>query len=110
MTDVTVCADDVSTVCVVYDVISKAFGSVLGQVPGFGAALEACGRMMAATAAAEGGMPPDPVAGPAEGAILHFDLVRHYQEAGFSREEAFAIVMVQVQAHATASALRGGSG
>ena len=105
---VTVSAEDVQVVSDVLTLAAKAFGSALQYVPHFGDALEACGRM--GRAAGAGSMPEDPVTPPAQIAIAHPEVMSAYLTAGFEREEAFAIVMIQVQAHATASALRGGSG
>ena len=105
MTDtVTVAADDVATVTAVFDVAARAFGSTLGHIPGFGAALEACSRMQAASAQAS--LPQDPVSGPDEVAIRHHELMSSYERAGFSEDQAFVIALAYIQASAQGHALR----
>lgn len=105
MADVTVSPDDIRAVTSVLGIAATAFGASLGHIPGFGAALEACGRL--ATAAENQAMPADPVGGIDQAAIGHHEAMLAYERAGFTREESFAITLSLVQANASAIALRG---
>lgn len=102
---VSVAADDVRCVSAVLGMAARAFGSALCGIPGFGGALEACGRLDAAAAQAE--MPEDPVTTPQQMAIYHHQMLIDYMNAGFERSEAFVIVHAWAAAGANASALRG---
>ena len=86
-------------------IAATAFGSALGHIPGFGAALEACGRL--AVAAQQSGLPEDPVGGLDQTAIGHHEAMLAYERAGFERPEAFTIILSLIQANASAVALRG---
>lgn len=109
MTDmVTVSADDARSVSFGLTMVAMAGGAVLGQLPGFSAALEANVRLSAALNGAQ--MPEDPVGGPAEAAIGLHEAMLTYERAGFDHGEAFALVVTQVQAAANGRALRGGLG
>ena len=101
----TVLSDDIRTVTAVLGIAATAFGSYLGAVPGFGAALEACGRLSAA--AEQTAMPEDPVGGLDQTAIGHHEAMMAYERAGFERPEAFTIILEFIQANASAVALRG---
>jgi len=74
---------------------ARAFGSAMGQIPGFGAAIEACGRLE--TAAAQSELPDDPVSGPQEAAIRAGALLEAFLDQGFDRSEAFCMVHLWVQ-------------
>lgn len=101
---VQVAADDVRCVSVVLNIAARAFGSALGQVPGFGDALEACGRLEEAARAAD--LPADPISTPSQVAIVHHEMLAAYLGAGFERDEAFAIVLTYIAANASMSAMR----
>lgn len=101
---VEVLASDVAVVNEVLMIAAKAFGSTLGVVPGFGAALEACGRMSVAAAQAQ--MPEDPVTDSKAMAIAYSELLRTYLEADFERHEAFRLVEIQAQTGAQLSLMR----
>jgi hypothetical protein len=105
---VTVSAADVQVVTGVFILAAHAFGSTLGAVPGFGAAIEACGRL--ANAAPGDGMPEDPVTGVRQMAITHHELMLAYEDAGFDHSEAFVFTVNYAQATAQAAALRMFSG
>ena len=105
---VTVDADDVRCVSAVFGMAARAFGTSMMAIPAFGAALEACGRLDAA--AAQSQMPEDPVTTPQTMAIFHHQMLLDYENAGFERSEAFAVVYAWVSAGASASALRGING
>ncbi len=90
---VTVSAADVRIVSGVLTVAARAFGSYLGEVPGFGQALEACGRLEAAVVSS--GMPEDPVTGSKALAITLHEAMGEYEAAGFGRHEALEFVKMQ---------------
>ena len=106
---VTISADDARSVSFALTMAAVVGGTVLAQLPGFGAALEANARLSAALNATPD-MPEDPVSSPEEGAIGVHEAMLTYERAGFAHEEAFALVMAHVQAAATGRALRGGNG
>jgi len=101
----TVLTDDIRAVTSVLTIAAAAFGSSLGHIPGFGAAIEACARL--ATAAQQQAMPDDPVGGLVQAAIGHHEAMLAYERAGFGRPEAFMIVLSFIQANASAKALKG---
>ena len=105
---VAVSAGDVRVVSSVLTVAASTFGSRMGQIPGFGAALEACGRMC--MAAADAGMPESPISVPAQVAIAHNEMMRVYMDAEFTREEAYGVLLTYISANAQASALRSARG
>ncbi|MGC1584081.1 MAG: hypothetical protein WA766_21545 [Candidatus Acidiferrales bacterium] len=90
---VTVSAADVQVVSEVLNLATRAFGSALVRVPGFGEALEACGRMTSAASLAQ--LPEDPLSGNKPMAIVYSELLRSYLEADFQRPEAFRLVEIQ---------------
>jgi hypothetical protein len=99
---------DVRLIGEVLTLASKAFGSNLGAVPGFGAALEACGRL---EAAADMAMFADSVAdGVSRLAQSDRRTYDAYTEAGFDEEQAFSILMVSVamRASMTVAKMTGG--
>jgi hypothetical protein len=104
---VSVSPDDVRTVTAVLSIAAAAYGSVLGNVPGFGAALEACARM---SGAAPEVMPEDPVNGIDQTAIANHELMLAWERADFTREEAFALTLAVVQAGAQAAVLQAARG
>lgn len=96
MPDVAVSADDVRVVSDVLTLASRAFGSHLGAIPGFGAALEACGRMSVAAERSE--LPEDPISNSKSLAIAFNEMMRDYMEADFDRTEAFRLTEIQASA------------
>ena len=101
---VTVSAADVQVVSEVLNLATRAFGSALVRVPGFGEALEACGRMTAAASIA--GLPEDPMTGGAAMAITYHEMLTGLCEAGFERSEAFRLVEIQAATIAQLSLAR----
>jgi hypothetical protein len=105
---VTVSAADVQVVTTVLSVAARAFGSSMGEIPLFGAALEACGRMSAAADASA--LPDDPVKSIDEMAVVHHEMMSAYDRAGFDHSEAFTIVLTYITANAHAIAMRASHG
>lgn len=101
---VTVSADDVRVV--VGALAGLAQFPYLAAIGGLGPAQEAAARLLAAADMA--GLPADPVPGPDQAAIGLHEMMCAYERAGFSREEAFAVMMAITQASAMGFALRGG--
>jgi hypothetical protein len=93
---VTVAAADLQALTGVFSLSVKAFGSTLGHVPGFGAAIEACARLEAAAASAS--LPEDPVGAGQGEAIAYNVLLNGFMEAGFDRSEAFRLVEIRAAA------------
>lgn len=98
MSEVTVSADDVRVVSDVLVVAARAFGSYLGNVPGFGAALEASARM--AVAAERSAMPEDPVSSTKSMAIAYNEMLRAFMDSGFDESQAFRLLEIQASAAA----------
>ena len=103
----TVAADDIRAVLAGLASLGGMLGTLAPAVPGYADAMAAAARIADASSAP---MPEDPVGGIDEMAIHHHELAAAYERAGFTHEEAFAVMMAYVQAGATAFALRGGSG
>ena len=101
---VSVAAEDVRAVIGGLAIAAGMLGATAAVLPAFAAAIEAGGRMAAATVMP---MPDDPVTGIREAAIWRHELMAAHEEAGFSREESFARTLAVVQAIATGAALKG---
>ena len=99
-----VATDDLRAVTGLLNVLARTFGSNLQMMPGFGAALEAMGRLE--LAAEHAGLPDDPVVGLLEIAVRQHAIMEAYMTAGFDRSEAFSLT----HAHVAGAAMRQGHG
>jgi hypothetical protein len=108
MSEVTVSADDVRLVTDALTLATRHFGSQLVHIPGFGAALEASGRLSAS--AERSALPDDPVTSMDTVALTHHEMMAAYERAGFDHSEAFSIVLTYITANASASAMRSAHG
>ena len=96
MADVTVSAEDVRLVCNAVATLHQAFAGTTLQVGIAAPALQALARM--ATAADQAGMPECPVSTADEAAVVDQSTVEAYEMHGFSRDEAFQILCMNVEA------------
>lgn len=90
---INVSTEDLRLVTGALRVATDAFGSRLVSVPGFGAALEAAGRL--SSAADQAALPEDPVGGTKSLAIVYSEMLREFIDADFERSEAFRLVEIQ---------------
>jgi hypothetical protein len=101
---VTVAAADLQRLTNVFGIATRAFGGNLGQIPGFGDALEACARLEIALSQAQ--MPEDPVPGGKVLAIALHEQLLEYESADFERHEAFELVKMHAAIVLNVGALR----
>lgn len=93
-TDVTVNAGDLHALITGFAEADRSFRPFLHVVNGYAEAQQACARLAVVLQNAAAGMPPDPVGGADAGAIAQHEIMCAYENAGFSRDEAFRLTLV----------------
>ena len=109
-TTVTVPEAELRTVLITLATADKMLGPAFALIPGYAQCTQAHAVLTMLLKDVTDGMPPDPVQGFDTIAIGHHEMMAAYERAGFTGDQAFAVVLSYIQANASAVALRSAHG